>query len=123
VVARPHALAAPTLDAEALALLDARLAAVPDLARRAWLCTATWPDGTARALLAVEEAVPDAADAVARFIGEALAFAGIETPLDVLGVTAGSALVERLDRVAFRFDIAPPEPGPGRDPARPPRLR
>jgi hypothetical protein len=121
VEARPDALGPPTLAAQAVALLDARLAAVPDLARRAWLCTATWPDGTVRPLLAVEEAVPDAADAIARFLGEALAFAGIETPLDVLGVTAGSSLVPRLDRVALRFDIAPP--GPGRDPAKPPRLR
>ncbi len=120
---RPVALAPPDLPDAAFDAIDQRLAAAEGLARHAWLATATWEDGETSQLLAVDEAMAGAAEPIARFVAEALAFAGVETAFDVMSVEPASALRDRLDRVAVRFDLpAPPVPAPP-DRTRPPRLR
>lgn len=123
VEVRPTELAPPGLPPALVEALDRRLAAAEGLARRAWLANATWEDGRRAHLLAVEEAVPGAAEPIARSVAEALAFAGADVAVDVTPVAAGSRLVMRLERVALRFDL-PESPAPeAPDPSRPPRLR
>ncbi len=120
---RPVELAPPDLPGAVFEVIDHRLAAAEGLARCAWLATATWQDGAVSQLLAVEEAVPGATEPIARFVAEALAFAGAEVTLDATPVEPGSTLRERLERVAVRFDLPePPAPRPP-DSNRPPRLR
>ena len=81
-------------------------------------------------LLAFLDAAEGAEAPLARAMGEALVFSGIEAgELDVVFLAAGSAAAEAMARVALRFDL--PEPAvhdlapaaPGMDPSRPPKLR
>lgn len=120
---RPVALSAPSLSAGVVVALDRRIAASAALVRRAWLVAATWEDGRAGHLLGIEEAVPGAAEAIARFVTEALAFEGSGAELDVLAVAPDSSLAARLARTALRFDPPVPEAPARPDPDRPPRLR
>jgi hypothetical protein len=120
---RPTELGPPVLPGPVILTLDQRLAAAEGLFRRAWLARATWENGSAAHLLAIEEEVPGAAEAIARLVAEALAFAGGGAEINVAAVPTDSPLVPHLERVALRFD--PPErasPSPP-DSDRPPRLR
>lgn len=120
---RPVRLAPPSLSESAVVAIDRRLAASAGLVRRAWLAAATWEEGRSGHLLGVEEAVPGAAEHVARLIAGALAFEGSGVAVDVLSVVPGSAFAGQLARVALRFDPPAPEAPVRRDPDRPPRLR
>lgn len=114
-----------------LTALDARLATAAGLAGTAVLVAVRYAGGGRGHLLAVLDAVPGAEPALARLVGEALSFSGLEAgTLDVGFFRGGDALAERLLRVGLRFDL--PEavedvmsgPGaPGLDPDKPPRLR
>lgn len=120
---RPVAISPPSLSEGAVVAVDRRLAASSGLVRRAWLAGATWEDGRMGHLLGVEEAVAGAAEPVAHFVAEALAFEGSGAELDVLAIVPGSAFAGQLARVALRFDPPAPEAPVRRDPNLPPRLR
>lgn len=134
MTARPQELTPPTALPEVLLpALDARLARAAGLAQAAWLCGVRYREGGRGHLLAFVGAVPEAERALARAVGEALAFSGLEAAaLDVAFLADEDALVPRLARVGLRFDLPAPEavptpaperPAPGMDPDRPPRLR
>ncbi|PRX33822.1 SseB protein N-terminal domain-containing protein [Meinhardsimonia xiamenensis] len=116
------------------ALLEAlaeKLAAAAGLAQAAWLAEVRYESGAPAQLLAFEGALPGAQEALARACGEALSLSGIDAgALDVTFLEPGSPAIERLSRVALRFDIpeAPTETvltpaAPGTDPGSPPKLR
>ncbi|MGR3756613.1 MAG: SseB family protein [Tranquillimonas sp.] len=113
-----------------LAALDAKLAAAQGLADSAYLAGALWPDGTRGHLLVFVDARPGAEPALARAVGEALTFSGLDAAsLDVTFVAISDSVAARLARVAVRIDLprpvasAPAPAAPGSDPDRPPRLR
>lgn len=129
---RPEELAAPVgLPEMLLTALDGRLASAEGLARMAYLVAATYAGGRRGHLMAFVDAVPGAEPALARAVGDALTFSGIEAgTIDVGFFRASDGVAARLARVGLRFDLpaAPPAtqiPGaaPGMDPDRPPRLR
>jgi hypothetical protein len=109
--------------------LDARLAAMGGRAGAAWLVAARYADGGRGHLLAFSAPSPGAEGALARAVGEALAFSGLEAgALDVAFLPRGAPLEARLERVGLRFDlpelpVAQARGVPGGDPDRPPRLR
>jgi hypothetical protein len=126
----PQTLDAPRgLPEQLLTALDAKLATARGLATRAWLCAVTWSGGGRGHLLAFIDAIPGSEPALARAVGEALAFSGLEAgALDVAFFRAGDPVAARLERVGLRFDLPAPAsasgPGaPGMDPDRPPILR
>lgn len=112
-----------------LAAIDARLAGAAGLARHAWLVSATYTGGRRGDLLAIVDALPGAEAGLARAIGEALTFSGVEAGvLDVGFFAATDPAMARIAKVGLRFDLpardAPGAPAaPGTDPDRPPRLR
>ncbi|NKX43113.1 SseB family protein [Roseicyclus persicicus] len=127
---RPEEIAAPGgLPERLLEALDARLAAAEGLARMAYLVGATYAGGRRGHLMAFVDPVPGAEPALARAVGAALTFSGIEAgSLDVGFFRASDPVAGRLARVGLRFDLpeAPKAeaPGaPGMDPDAPPRLR
>ncbi|PWK59256.1 SseB family protein [Roseicyclus mahoneyensis] len=129
---RPEELTAPIGVPEALlTALDARLAAAEGLARMAYLVGAVHAGGRRGHLMAFIDAVPGSEPALARAVGAALTFSGIEAgSLDVGFFRASDPMAARLARVGLRFDLpeAPkadqvPGAAPGMDPDRPPRLR
>lgn len=116
----------PTALVEALAV---KLALAEGMARMACLAGVTYAGGRRGHLLAFVDARPGAEAALARAVGEALAFSGIEAgTLDVGFLAAADPVAATLARVGLRFDIpqpaipAAPRP-PGSGPDRPPRLR
>ncbi len=124
----PEALHPPGQAPEALlAALDAKLPGLAGLAEHVYLAEAAYPGGARGLLLAFAGASPGAEEALARTVGEALIFSGLdEGALDVVFPAPG--LLERFARVGLRFDIpVPPRPfspaPPGSDPDAPPRLR
>jgi hypothetical protein len=132
VTARPEEITTPAGVPEALlTALDARLAAAEGLARMAYLVGATHAGGHQGHLLAFIDPVPGAEPALARAVGAALTFSGIEAgSLDVGFFRASDPVAARLARVGLRFDLpeAPkvehvPGSAPGMDPDAPPRLR
>jgi hypothetical protein len=130
VTARPVAVQAPgDLPGGLLAALDAKLATAQGLARHAWLAAVTYEGGRTGHLLAVVAPVPGAEAALARAIGEALAFSGVEAgELDVGFFAEGDPALARIAKVGLRFDLPAPDApaapkAPGMDPDRPPRLR
>ena len=130
VNARPESVQAPVgLPEVLLRALDAKLAIAGGLAKLAYLAGVTYDDGTRGHLLAFVDVVPGAEDTLARLVGEALTFSGLEAgALDVASFAPHDEMAARLARVALRFDLPAPEAGlapsaPGMDPDRPPRLR
>ncbi|WP_238365556.1 SseB family protein [Mesobacterium pallidum] len=130
--ARPVAFDRPQGLPEALlGALDARLGAMPGLARSAFLARVTYDDDSRGHLLAFSGAAPRAHAPLAKAVGEALTFSGLDAgALDVTFLGDGDTALEALARVAWRFDI--PEPvqpkvaevkAPGMDPDAPPKLR
>lgn len=112
-----------------LAAIDARLAGAAGLARHAWLVSATYSGGRRGDLVAIVDALPGAEAGLARAIGEALTFSGVEAGvLDVAFFAATDPVMARIAKVGLRFDLPAPEApaapaAPGTDPDRPPRLR
>jgi len=114
-----------------LTALDARLAAAEGLARMAYLVGVINAGGQRGHLMGFVDAVPGAEPALARAVGAALTFSGVEAgQIDVGFFRASDPMAARLARVGLRFDLpeapAPvqtPGAAPGTDPARPPRLR
>jgi hypothetical protein len=114
-----------------LSALDARLASAAGLARRASLVAVGYAGGRRGHLLAFVDAVPGAEPSLARLVGEALSFSGLEAgTLDVGFFRGDDPVSPRLVRAGFVFDLpdlqdpqAAAPVAPGSDPDRPPRLR
>ena len=111
-----------------LSALDRKLASARGLAEAAFLAGVRYEDGRRGHLLAFVGAPPQAAEALASGVREALVFSGIDAgALDVTFVAADGPVAERLARVALRFDLPVPDrltpSAPGSDPDRPPKLR
>jgi hypothetical protein len=114
-----------------LTALDARLASAAGLARRAALVGVGYGGGRHGHLLAFIDALPGAEPSLARLVGEALSFSGLEAgTLDVGFFRGDDAVAPRLVRAGLLFDLPDlqdPQAGapvaPGMDPDRPPRLR
>lgn len=76
------------------------------LARAALLAGVRYSDGRLGHMLAVIDAVSGAEEALARALGEALVFSGLEAgELDVTFLAAGDAAVAELARVAVVFEV------------------
>lgn len=113
--------------------LDTKLATAVGLARSAYLVGLTYQGGGQGHMLGFVDAVEGAEPALAKAVGEALTFSGIEAgALDVGFFAASDAMAGRLARAGLRFDLPQPDPAglagqgpsaPGRDPDRPPRLK
>ncbi len=132
VTARVQAFAAPAgLPKAFLQMLDARLAAAEGLADLAYLVQATYENGSTGHMLVFINARPDAQEALARTVAQALVFSGLEAGvLDVTFVDDSDILAAELARIALRFDLPePPQPKkvehvtPGSDPDSPPILK
>lgn len=129
--ARPVELFAPSgLPEGVLTGLDRKLAASAGLAKGAILTGVVYDSGARGYLLAVLDALPEAQDALANAMNEALTFSGIEAgALDVVFLKKSDDFAQRAARVGLQFDMPEPEapstPGanPGMDPNRPPRIR
>lgn len=127
----PERVAPPSdLPERLLTALDARLASAAGLARQAHLVAVTYSGGRHGHLLAFVDAVEGAEPSLARLVGEALGFSGLEAAvLDVGFFRASDPLLARLAKAGLRFDLPEPEAAgegaavPGQDPDRPPRLR
>ncbi len=108
--------------------LDAKLAAMRGMAEAAWLVGVRYEDGRRGHLLAFVGAVPQAEEALAVAVREALVFSGVEAgALDVTFVAPDAAVVGRMARVGMRFDLPitgrSASTAPGMDPEMPPKLR
>lgn len=130
VEVRPEELSAPTAVPETLIVaLDAKLPAAAGLAKHAWLTAVTYQGGRRGHLMAFVDVVPGAEPSLARAVGEALTFSGLDAgELDVAFFRPSDPVAARLARVGLRFDLPDAEAAagpqaPGMDPARPPRLR
>lgn len=132
VEARPEELTPPHgLPERVVTALDTKLALAAGLARSAYLVGVRYAGGRPGHMLAIMAAVPGAEEALARAVGEALVFSGLEAgEIDVAFFDLSDPIAARLAKVGLRFDL--PEPAraevvkatpPGMDPARPPRLR
>lgn len=127
----PEEVSKPTgLPERLIEALDIKLAQAGGLARLAYLAGVTYRGGRASHMLALVDAAPWAEDALARAVGEALRFSGVEAGvLDVAFLRAADPICARLARVGLRFDLpvaeTAPVPGsaPGMDPSSPPKLR
>jgi hypothetical protein len=115
-----------------LEALDGALARMAGLARLAYLAGAVFDGGRRGHVLAFVDAAPGAEGALARAVQTALALSGVEAgALDVTFIAATDARAAEFARVGLRVDLPEGEvqvqmlddPGPGMDPARPPRLR
>jgi hypothetical protein len=117
------------IPARLLVAIDEKLASASGFARHAWLVSAAYSDGREGHLLAFVDAVPGAEPGLARAVGEALTFSGVEAgELDVAFFRASDTAVARMAKVGLRFDLPEVEKlgaqtAPGMDPERPPRLR
>ncbi len=129
---RPEEVLSPTGLPDALiGALDGRLALAEGVARMAYLVGVTYGGGRRSHLLGFVDAIPGAEPSLARAVGEALTFSGVEAgSLDVGFFRPADPICARLARVGLRFDLpeapkaeATPGLAPGMDPDRPPRLR
>ncbi len=128
--ARPVEVGPPEGVPEALlSALDAKLPSAAGLARLAYLAGVTYEGGRRGHLLALVDVVPGSEDSLARAVGEALTFSGIDAgELDVAVFRASDPMAARLARVGLRIDLPEAEASagpaaPGMDPNRPPRLK
>jgi hypothetical protein len=127
---RPEEFHAPKGLPEALFTgLDAKLARAAGLASGAVLAGVRYADGRRGHILAVLDAAPGAEEALARAVGEALVFSGVEAgELDVTFLASGEPAAAAMARVGLRFDLPEPEvpegpAAPGMRPDKPPILR
>lgn len=126
----PREIAPPAgLPERLLAALDARLASAAGLADRVLLVAVAYAGGGRGHLLGFVDPAPGAEPSLARLVGEALSFSGLEAgTLDVGFFRTDDTIVPRLERAGLRFDLPEPElpqerSAPGSDTDRPPRLR
>ena len=129
----PERFVAPGVPEVLVAGLDAKLAKAGGLAVAAVLAGVVYQGGRRGHMLAFVGALPGAEAALAGAVREALVFSGLEAgELDVAFLSSGEAALAAMGRVGLRFDLPLPEapaapgapgPGPGMDPARPPKLR
>jgi hypothetical protein len=104
--------------------LDAKVALMAGLAPRAYLVGAVYEGGARAHLMAFVDAVPGAEPDLARAVGEALAFSGLEAgTLDLAFPRASDPLAASLARHGLRIDIPAPQAAPSPAPDAPPRLR
>lgn len=112
--------------------LEAAMIGVSGLAQAGLLAAVQYKDGRRGHMLAVVGAQPAAHPALARAMGEALTFSGVEAgELDVTFLADQDPGLAALLRVARVFEVPqPPEPeaalspkAPGSDPDKPPMLR
>jgi hypothetical protein len=130
VEALPEAFVPPTVPEAVIAALDAKLARAGGLAAAALLAGVVYQGGRRGHLLALIDAAEGAEGALARAMGEALVFSGVEAgELDVVFLRGDDRALEAMAKVAVRFDLPEPEvkdltpAAPGMDPSRPPKLR
>lgn len=129
VEAAPERFLPPTVPAAVVSALDAKLARAGGLAAAAILAGVAYRDGRRGHMLAILDAAEGAEGPLARAMGEALVFSGIEAgELDVVFLASASPAAEAMARVGLRFDLPVPESpadpaAPGMDPSRPPKLR
>lgn len=130
VEAQPVEFLAPYVPETLIAALDAKLARAGGLAKAAVLAGVVYHGGRRGHMLAFLDAGEGAEAALARAMGEALVFSGIEAgELDVVFLAAASPAAKAMAKVALRFDLPVPKvqdhapSAPGMDPARPPKLR
>lgn len=132
VSARPVGFDAPRgLPDSLMQALDAKLARAGGLAQTAMLVGVRYEGGRQGHMLAFIGAAPGAEPALTRAASEALTFSGIEAgEMDVTFLASDLPVVERMARVALRFDLPQPAStvpnapaAPGMDPAKPPKLR
>lgn len=130
VEAQPVEFLAPRVPESLVSALDAKLAKAGGLATSAVLAGVVYAGGRRGHMLAFLDAGEGAETALARAMGEALVFSGIEAgELDVAFLRTGEAAAEAIGRVGLRFDLPAPEvaqlapAAPGMDPSRPPKLR
>ena len=129
VEALPEEFVVPQVPEVLVAALDAKLARAGGLAVAALLAGVVYRGGRRGHMLAFLDAAFGAEGALARAMGEALVFSGIEAgELDVAFLRQGDAAAKAMARVGLRFDLPVPElpvapQAPGMDPLRPPKLR
>lgn len=133
VEALPERLTPPgALPQGLLEALASKLARAGGLASHALLAAAHYPNETApRHLLAFIDAEEGTRAALAKATAEALTFSGVEAgSLEVAFFAPSDAVTAQLENVALRLDMpgapvaeTPGPAAPGRDPAKPPRLR
>lgn len=130
VEAQPVEFLAPRVPETLIAALDAKLAKAGGLALAAVLAGVVYQGGRRGHMLAFLDAGEGAEAALARAMGEALVFSGIEAgELDVAFLRGGDPAAEAMARVGLRFDLPAPEvaefapASPGMDPQHPPKLR
>lgn len=129
----PKGFARPTaLPPELEPALRAKLSQLAGFAETALLAAVTYADDRRGHMLAFLGAREGSEPALAKAVGEALAFSGIEAgEIDVSFLAPDSAAARTMDGVALRLEIprlaeAPAAKGPtapGMDPGRPPILR
>ena len=110
--------------------IDLPRARAGGLAVAALLAGVRYQGGRRGHLLAFLDAAEGAESALARAMGEALVFSGIEAgELDVAFLRSGDPASQAMAKVGLRFDLPVPEvedltpAAPGMDPSRPPKLR
>lgn len=119
----------PAMPETVLTGLDRKLATAGGRARQAWLVEARYDNGSSGPLLVFLDAAPGAEGALAKAVGEALTFSGVEAgAIDVSFAASTDTLAASLARVGLRFDLPQPETPkplktPGSDPNTPPILR
>jgi SseB protein N-terminal domain len=129
VEAVPERFLPPSVPEAVLSALDTKLARTGGLAAAAVLAGVVYRDGRQGHLLAILDPAGGAEGAMARAMGEALVFSGVEAgELDVVFLASASPAAEAMARVGLRFDLPAPErpaepAAPGMDPSRPPKLR
>lgn len=130
VEAKPVEFLAPRVPESLISALDAKLAKAGGLAAAALLAGVVYQGGRRGHMLVFLDAGEGAEPALARAMGEALVFSGIEAgELDVAFLRSDEAAAAAMQRVGLRFDLPAPEAtdptpaAPGMDPSRPPKLR
>jgi hypothetical protein len=127
--ALPQEFLPPRVPQALVVALDAKLAKAGGLAGAALLAGVVYQGGRRGHLLAFLDAAPGAEDALARAMGEALVFSGIEAgELDVAFLLSADPAATAMARIGLRFDLPLPEApvaptAPGMDRSRPPKLR
>lgn len=129
VEALPEEFHRPTVPEALVAALDGKLAHAVGMATAAVLAAVTYRGGRRGHMLAFLDAVLGAEPALARAMGEALAFSGLEAgELDVAFLRQADPAAAAMARVGLRFDLPKVSvnvgpSAPGIDPSRPPKLR
>ena len=129
VAALPERFLAPSVPEAVIAALDAKLARAGGLAPAALLAGVVYRGGRRGHMLAFLDAPEGAEAALARAMGEALVFSGVEAgELDVAFLRSTDPVATAMARTGLRFDLPVPEvpsapAAPGLDPSRPPKLR